>query len=171
MFDDPFTLAMKCVISERFCTAKYLRNLISDHQNDILIALEDIKGKVNTADSSRCQFYKDVNPEFSVHNIYSSKTIIVEKERISWTRMRLGAQSLAIETGRWNRRGRGRLPVEQRLCSCGDVQNERLVIESCPETNHLRMQYSFTTLENLLIQNQNHSQVCHIVHEILESYE
>ena len=59
----------------------------------------------------------------------------------------LGAHSLAIETGRWNRRGQGRLPREQRLCTCGDIQTERHVIETCPLTNPLRQHYGFTPLE------------------------
>ena len=84
--------------------------------------------------------------------------------------MRLGAHSLAIETGRWNRRGQGRLPIDQRLCSCGEVQTERHAIESCPLTNQLRVDYEFTTLESLMVQNTNNSLVCDIVHKILNTY-
>ncbi|KAK7074213.1 hypothetical protein SK128_018360, partial [Halocaridina rubra] len=50
---------------------------------------------------------------------------INELHRLSFTRFRVCGHSLVCETGRWNRRGRGRLLPEERLCMCGDVQNER----------------------------------------------
>ncbi|MPD01169.1 hypothetical protein E2C01_096687 [Portunus trituberculatus] len=35
---------------------------------------------------------------------------------------------LAVKVSRWNRRGRGRLPLEERLCPCGMVQTEDRII-------------------------------------------
>ena len=64
----------------------------------------------------------------SVHKIYSSINDVNDLERISWSKLRLSAHSLAVETGRWNRRGRGRLPMEERLCQSGRVQTEHNVI-------------------------------------------
>ena len=69
--------------------------------------------------SNRVMFYKTINPELEVHDVYSKYVKLNEIERVSWTKLRLGAHSLAIERGRWNRRGRGRLPVDERLCSFG----------------------------------------------------
>ena len=137
MVDDPFIFAVNNLLSVNISTSRYMRNLIHIEEDDIGIALGEIKLKINSADdSNRCIHYKEVNPNLSVNNIYSSASCINELERMSWTKMRLGAHSLAIETGRWNRRGQGRLPIDQRLCSCGEVQTERHVIESCPLTNH-----------------------------------
>ena len=67
--------------------------------------------------------------------IFTVKKInINELERMEWTRLRLSSHSLAVEVGRWNRRGRGRLPMEERLCVCGQIQTEQHVIEICPRT-------------------------------------
>ena len=68
------------------------------------------------------------------HEIYVTKTNINENHRISWTRMRVSGHSLAVEEGRWNRRGRGRLPLEEHLYECGEIQSERHVIEQCTKS-------------------------------------
>ena len=78
--------------------------------------------------------------------------------------------SLAIETGRWNRRGRGRLPVEQRLCPCGSVQTEPHVMESCPMTENVRRRFGYTSWTQIAAQDSPFP-VEHIVHEILSVFE
>ena len=57
----------------------------------------------NRTQSSRNIFYKEINPDMGVHKIYSTRNEINEIERISWSKLRLSAHSLAVETGRWNR--------------------------------------------------------------------
>ena len=84
--------------------------------------------------------------------------------------MRVSAHSLAVEQGRWNRRGRGRLPIEERLCPCGQIQTERHVFEYCHISLHLRRRFNITTLENLLNERQDHDVVCEAVHFILSLY-
>ena len=115
------------------------------------------------------QSYKQINSEFKVHAIYTDGLSVNELERISWTRMRVSAHSLAVETGRWNRRGRGRLPLEERLCTCGQIQTEVHVIEECPRTSFLQNQYSYATLENIN-EMADCSVVCTIFHRILAEY-
>ena len=77
---------------------------------------------------------------------------------------------MAIETGRWNRRGRGRLPMDQRLCQCGLVQTERHVVEACTLSQHIRNLHNFRSLENLFLEIEDYSKACHIAHSILEIY-
>ena len=67
-----------------------------------------------------------------MRSVYNSVVKVREIERTSWTKLQLSGYSLAVEEGRWNRRGRGRLPLEERLC--GEVQTERHVFEQCPES-------------------------------------
>ena len=74
-----------------------------------------------------------INPELLTHAVYTTKTKINERERVSWSRLWLSAHSLAIEEGRWNRRGRGRLPVQERLCECDKIQTEAHVFKQCPK--------------------------------------
>ena len=75
-----------------------------------------------------------------------------------------------METGRWNRRGRGRLPVEERLCVCGLIQTERHVVETCPITQDIRQKYNVSTLRDLFIENRPAENLCKIIHEILAVY-
>ena len=103
--------------------------------------------------------YNSVNPLYKVHDSYISSNKLSEVERVSWTRLRINGHSLAMEEGRWNRRGRGRLPREERLCSCGQIQTERHVIEHCPRTFTLRQQFQLTTMGNLFIEGTDYATV------------
>ena len=114
-------------------------------------------------------FYKQINPDFNIHPIYSCNVKVNELKRVSWTRMRVSAHSLAIESGRWNRRGRGRLPVDERVCSCGVVQTEKHVIEVCERTAYMGRLYDFASVENLF-EMLDYKSMCHIVHKILSVY-
>ena len=58
--------------------------------------------------------------------IYSERSAVYELERISWTKLRLVAHSLAIETG-----CQDRLPEDQVLVSVVLVQAECHVIGEC----------------------------------------
>ncbi|MPC30947.1 hypothetical protein E2C01_024219 [Portunus trituberculatus] len=60
--------------------------------------------------------YKEINPYLELHDIYTERHAINDLLRISFTKLRLSEHNLAIETGRRNRIGRGRLPVEERIC-------------------------------------------------------
>ena len=57
--------------------------------------------------------------------------------------------------GRWNRRGSGRLPLEERLCICGEEQTERHISEQCPKSLSLRLQHGVTTLENFVVERED----------------
>ena len=105
-----------------------------------------------------------------VHDLYLKKIKVNEIDRISWTRLRLSAHSLAIEKGRWNRRGRGRLPMEERLCPCGQIQTEAHVIESCPMSLQIRQMYNITTINDLLLVREDYDKVCMIIHKLLSLY-
>lgn len=115
--------------------------------------------------------YKEINPHFTVHDIYKQKHVINEFHRISFTHFRVCGHSLAIETGRWNRRGRGRLPVVERLCKCELVQTERHVVEVCPLTAHLRITYNICVLENIFADGFLDERVCKMLHEVLKIFE
>ena len=99
---------------------------------------------------------------------------ICEKQRLSapetYSRFRLSAHSLAVEKGRWNRRGRGRLPMEERLCSCGQVQTEAHVIETCPVSSGIRQLYNITTVNDLMVTRTNYGEVCTVIHKLLLLY-
>ena len=170
MVDDPLNLMLRVTIGSNTITSRYLKELLDSEVNYISEGMNNTVNNINNSDSSKCIYYKSINPNMQVHNVYSIKCRIDELERTSWTKLRLSAHSLGIETGRWNRRGRGRLPVEERLCQCGQVQTERHVLEECPRSQHIRDLHSFNSMENLILERDDYANVCHIVHSILDLY-
>ena len=169
--DDPLAHALRLMMDNRSPTSRYLHELVHSDVDEVQLAVQDMKMKLSTSDSSRIHMYNVINPRYSVHDIYITKIVVNEFERVSWTRLRIGGHSLAVEEGRWNRRGRGRLPMEERLCSCGEVQTERHVIEQCPRTAALRQQYGVTTMENLFLERKDYATVCRICHALLSEYQ
>ena len=170
MMDDPLVLAIRLTLTSRTPTAGCLNTFINSEPPTMSTITNDVYNSIANSDSSRCIVYKEINPRFIVHDIYKRKHVINEFHRISFTRFRLCGHSLAIETGRWNRRGRGRLPVEERLCECGLIQTERHVIEVCPLTAHLKNQYDVNVLEDLFNETLPSERVCKMVHEVLNIF-
>ena len=170
MNDDPLSFVLNLVMDSRISTRKFIKDLLESENYDISVASNKLIQDVISSDSSKCIYYLVINPDMKVHAIYNTKVRLNELERMSWSKLRLSAHSLVIETGRWNRRGRGHLPMEQRLCQCGLVQTERHVVEVCTMSQHIRNIHGVRSLENLLLEIDDYSKVCHIAHTILEIY-
>ena len=130
----------------------------------------DVNNQILLSNSSRCEVYKYMNPSLSVHPVYRVRHNINEFHRLSFTRSRVSGHNLGIETGRWNRRGRGRIPVEERLCECGSVQTEQHVIQDCPKSLQIRDTYHFDCMEDLFSSTYSDEIVCKIIHDILKLY-
>ena len=173
MFDDPLGYVLKLVLNSRYNTKTYLNNLISNpYLNDYQYESDKLKHTIRSSNSSRRIVYcNTINPNLNIHRIYSTKHTIFEAHRIYFTRFRVSSHSLAIETGRWNRRGRGRLPLEERLCSCGSVQSETHVVSFCPVSQHIRTAYNFTCIDELMSDSFNDTIRCKIIYEMLKLYE
>ena len=171
MFDDPLVFAIRTVQNAQYKTSNYINGLINDDVNDLEIAMEKMKERIRESESSKRRFYKSVNPDLEAHDIYKDKHSINEFHRMSFTRLRLSSHSLAVETGRWNRQGGNPLPLEERVCSCGEgIQTERHVIEVCSLTQGVRSRYRVTSLERLFSGTFCHKTVCKIIHEILNVF-
>ena len=82
--------------------------------DDVGEATAELHHSLRTAQSSRRSKYLTMNPLLTCHPIYDRRiaTPLEERHCQAFTKLRVSAHSLAIETGRWNRGGRGRLPVE-----------------------------------------------------------
>ena len=161
---------MRVVFRYNDCIARCLTDMTSNDINDIEEANTILKTKIINSTSNRLTFYKSINPNLNMHEIYKNITKVNEIERISWKRLRLSAHSLAIETGRWNRRGRGRLPVEERLCPCGQIQTEGHIIENCLISLQIRQFFNITTVNELLLTRTDYQTVCTAIHKLLSLY-
>ena len=170
--DDPLGYSLRLVLGNNYNTSKYLKNLIDNSNfNDYQQDTESMKTSLRESESSRRRVYCDlVNSNLSIHSIYNNKHNIHEKYRIAFTRFRVSSHNLACETGRWNRRGRGRLPMEERLCSCGLIQTEEHVISVCPLSQNLRDNYGFSRISDLMSGNIPNETICMIIYEVLELY-
>ena len=171
MDDDPLILAIRVTLASRTPTSRNIDTFISTEPPSLSTIIENVCNVIDHSDSSRCKTYKEINPQFKVHDIYKQKHLVNEFHRISFTRFRLCGHSLAIETGRWNGRGRGRLPVEERLCRCGGVQTERHAVEACPLTAHIKMAYGVNVLEDIFNGDLSCESACKILHEVLDILE
>ena len=169
--DDPFGLVLNLVLRSRYSTKNYVYDLINNGIDDIQHESVLLKNNLSNSESSRRLVYREVmNVNLSVHDIYLIKMNIPEAHRVAFTRFRVSSHSLAVETGRWNRRGRGRLPIEERLCSCGYVQSEEHVVSHCPLSQHIRDEYQFTSFTDLISERFPNEVLCKIIYEILNLY-
>ena len=113
--------------------------------------------------------YMTLNPSLSIHPIYKERGGVNEIHRMAFSRLRVIGHNLAIETGRWNRRGRGRLEVAERLCQCGDIQTEKHVFDSCPFTQIVRDEFGFVTWDQL-INEESQFPIADITYKILDTF-
>lgn len=113
----------------------YLSNLM-DKLDDVSDSNAQVKDKVLNSDSTRRVEYRKLNPTLSVHPMYSREIVVSEHARIYMSRIRLSSHRLKVETGRW-----ARIPRDQRLCECGQIQNEFHVLVKCPLNKQIRKEY------------------------------
>ena len=168
--DDPLFFVLNLVKGSNTATGKLVREFINNNVKNLSAAMDRVTSSIAHSDSSRRVIYRDINPNLGVHDIYKIKHTINENHRLSFTKFRVSGHSLMCETGRWNRRGRGRLPLEERLCVCGNIQTERHVVENCIKTQPIRSKYNFTSLENLFDGTFSPDDTCKIIHEILSTF-
>ena len=86
MLDDPFAHAMALIRNTNIPTARFLNNLIESKLDDLSQSRNELSQAVLTSQSSKCVYYREINPNLIVHGIYSGKHPAVnELERMSWT--------------------------------------------------------------------------------------
>ena len=119
--------AMQC----RTPAAAAMQHVIAYRSDPTSAELEKKKLNVQISTSTRRVMYRTLNPDLSVSLVYDGG--VAERDRKSFTRMRLSSHRMRCETGRWSR-----IPAEERLCPCGNVQNEFHVLLQCSLTQHLR---------------------------------
>lgn len=122
-------------------TGKHVQGFIRNKLPDMTSLITNIHNLIANSNSSRCLVYKEMDPNFLVHDIYGTKRTINEFYLTAFTCFP------------WNIRGCAHLPVKDRLCSllctCGLVVTERHLVELCPLTQENRKKHSITGLEDV----------------------
>ena len=122
--DDPFMHALRIARQSRCPITRYVDLLETFNAED---EMSDLYARVQQSTRTKFLTYtQKINPTLTVHDMYAA-TDIREAERITATRIRLSSHNLAIERGRWSR-----LPPENRLCQCGEIQDENHIAAVCP---------------------------------------
>ena len=128
--DDPFNFALSVARETRCPAARYIDDL-HEYNPEADTAL--LHERIQRSDRSKYMTYvQKMNPSLSVHEMYALNDAD-ENKRLTTTRIRLSSHNLAIERGRWSR-----IPREERLCSCGAIQDEEHISAQCPTTNDIR---------------------------------
>ena len=170
--DDPLIMALRTVMAARYNTKYYIQDMIHNDVDDVDIGMRDLNHSLRRSVSSRRTTYLEINPSLCVHPIYTeSKQSVPERDRVAFTRFRVLSHSLAVEVGRWSRRGRGRLSLEERLCRCGDIQTEVHVVQHCTLTHHMRHHHNFSTIQDLFSNMFSYETTCKIIRQILDIYD
>ena len=170
MIDDPLRFAIEATAQSNTPVGKIVHDMINIQIPQWNTLMVNVQQKITRSHSSRFVTYKDINPPLTVHPVYTVRHTIKEHHRKAFTQFRVSGHSLCIETGRWNRRGRGRLPPEERLCGCGQVQTERHVAQHCPLSQTIRDAYHFSTLDEVFSERFDSKTQCKLIYEILEIY-
>ena len=169
--DDPLMYTIDLVMRANTVTSTKIREFLSTEMPTLQDLMRNVHDRISVSMGSRYAAYRTMNPTFAVRSVYKERHSVNDLLRISFTRFRVSGHSLAIESGRWNRRGRGRLPVEERLCTCGAIQTERHVIEDCNISSNVRQMYGLSCMEDLFDGHYDNENSCKIIKEILSPYE
>lgn len=151
---------------------KYIQCLLANGKDHDYVAegLESARNTIRNSTSTHRVAYYELNPELIKCTIYNKSTNIPEYARIACTRMRLSSHYLRIETGRWSR-----IPRENRLCNCGQIQTEYHVLFECNQTETYRRECpeinQCSSLSDLLNRNDvEMKNVCILCHKVLNYF-
>ena len=163
--DDPLTHVISLVHAGDRKTSRIISSLLSSPPH-LEQGRADLREKITMSDGTRFQTYTAINPNLSVHEIYSLRQqYIPDYMRIPFSRMRLSSHRLKIETGRWSG-----IPRERRLCPCGEIQDEKHVLEFCPLTDHIRQAYSDTVIFPDILRNNVTLNDCKFIKDVCDNF-
>ena len=114
--DDPLVFIMNLIMNSQTCTGHAIRTFVTENVTPLGETMIRVSNALRQSESSRRMTYQLINPDMTVHYVYRERHVIDEFHRLSFTKMCVSGHCLACETGRWNRHGRGRLPLEERVC-------------------------------------------------------
>jgi hypothetical protein len=153
----PIQQAIKIAKDAKSPMSKVLQCIMLDAESNVATDKASIITKITNTNSSKYTMYRNLNPTLTQPSFY--KMNIREQYRIATTRLRTGSHRLKIETGRW-----ARLPRENRLCECGEVQDEIHVLEHCTLLAEERINLSIPNIIDTMNNNpEKLVKFCHII--------
>ena len=167
VYHDPFFFAYELTRDLNPVTYRSINNVLSVG-NHIVIAIDVLKARVLRTGRTKFVTYREINPLLISHDVYSKQhndSFIDEMYRVSFTRLRLSSHNLRVETGRWSRQ-----PRERRLCQCGQVQDEKHVIEQCPLTERFRFFHPTVVKFPDILVNAKSQRAFKLIHDVLNAY-
>lgn len=102
-----------------------------------------------------------MNPNLTERIICLEKHNLNEVHKIAF--VCFSAHFLVMETGRWNRRGRGRIPVDTILCRCDKVQTKDHVMTDCPLSCVARNVHSVESIHDIFSGAVTDADACIII--------
>ncbi len=150
-----------CVASSRrlhgiHCKMSLIQERIACQQ---ILSHARSKERLLTPTSSVDRVYVTLKPQLSVHPVYlcsSSTSSAPEYQRVEFSRLRLSAHNLRIETGIWQRMSR-ELRVCNSNCVVGGVQDEHYALTTCGLCSQIR---NFLNISSNNIHLHNRSSIC-----------
>ena len=131
--DDPLGYVLNLIQMEDPTMWNNIQKVINI-ENHTKLFNDDLRTNIQNNDSRRPSTYKSLNPQLSVHELYTSKSVFIpDNLRINFTRLRLSSHRLRVETGRWSD-----TPRDKRVCVCGTFQDEEHVLVCSLNTDILR---------------------------------
>ena len=160
MDDDPLMFALELTRTHNRDMSCHINELIAS-SDSIADGTRTLHACVIRSDGTRYQTYCNINPALTVHDVYNKRQYAPELYRTSLTRMRLSSHRLKIETGRWSRLSR-----EHRLCQCGQIQDERHVLQFCPLVEHIRTCYNKPVTFPAILAERSESGDMKFIHDV-----
>ena len=110
---------------------------------------------------SRYQSYLEINPSLKRPQMYN--WYVPSHKLCQVTRIRLISHSLQIELGRQKKNP---TPKDERLCNCGQLEDEKHFILTCSNYSHIRNKYP--NLQNLTLAEQvDNIQTADFIYELI----
>ena len=107
MVDDPLMFTIDLYIGANTATSATISDFLHTDVPAMRDLIQNVHTRITASTGSRCITYRSINPDFALHTVYRERHVVDDRFRMSFTRFRVSGHNLAIETGRWNRRGRG----------------------------------------------------------------
>ena len=125
---------MNLAMQSKSPAGQILKELIENSSpNFIVESVAQWKEAVQSSESTRRSAYKNFNPLLSLSPVYFKTPEVPEHERIAFSRIRLSSHDLSFEKGRWSR-----IPPNERLCPCGEIQTDSHVLLHCNITQPIK---------------------------------